>query len=49
MPATTPLREMLATVEIIISLITKAPYIILSIRNKTAHNAQFGYAGFCPF
>ena len=39
---------MLATVGIKISPIIKALYILLSIRNKAAYNAQFAYAGLCP-
>jgi hypothetical protein len=39
---------MLVTVGIKITPIIKARYILLSIRNKTAFNAQFGYAGLCP-
>jgi len=39
---------MFATAGIMISPIIKARYILLSIRNNTACNAQFGYAGFCP-
>jgi hypothetical protein len=50
MPATTPLREMLATVEITISLIIKAPHILLSIRQKkTAHKRSIRVRRLLPF